>query len=64
MTYSNVQNEVFKLLLAAHDSDRLPAADEEAVLDAPGFRRGVDVDPVDEVLAVEEVDPPGSGFLG
>jgi hypothetical protein len=49
------EDEVFILLGGAHDADGVAGANEEAVFDGPGFGRGVDVDPVGEVLAVEEV---------
>lgn len=58
------EDEVLILLFGTHDADGLAGADEEAIFDGPGFGRGVDVDPVAEVLAVEEIcEAEGGGFF-
>ena len=55
----DVQQKVLVLLLTAHNADWLAFADEDAVLDVPSVRRGVDVDPTGKILSVEQVDPFG-----
>ena len=55
----DVEDEVFVLFVATHDTDFFAMADEDAVFDAPGVGRGVDVGPAGEVFAVEEADPLG-----
>ena len=50
------EDEVLVLFFGAHHSDGLAGANEEAVFDRPGFRRGVDVDPMGQVPPIEEID--------
>jgi hypothetical protein len=55
----DVKNEVFILLVVAHDPDGFAFADEQAVLDEPSLWGGVDIGPAGEVLAIEEAFPLG-----
>src|SRR6478735_2260015 len=51
------QDEVFIFSRRAESTGGLASAVNHAVLDAPGFRRTIDIDPTGQIPAVEEGHP-------
>lgn len=54
VTPFDVQDEILVLLFTAHDADRFPGANQQAIADVPRVRAGIDIDPAGQVDPIEE----------